>query len=57
MDEGHKTAAGYRRHAAKLRETAHGIYNDETRRGVLAIAENYEQLATSIERITSHPQK
>jgi len=53
MEESTQSAVGYRRRAAELRTVAEASGNPETKRAMLSIADNYEQLVSSIERIAS----
>jgi len=46
-----RTAANYRLHAEELRTIAEGMADTNTRKVLLSIAEEYERLAQSLERI------
>jgi hypothetical protein len=51
MKEDRDSAARYRHHAEELRAIAESYKNNVTREALLRVAEDYEQMALSRERI------
>ena len=50
MQKNTRSAGGYRARAEKLRTEAETIKDERTRKALLNIAANYEQLANSVEK-------